>query len=602
LIALSQYDTQMRVLLLLAFSTPALVPGQQAPLPFEREMQPLVQRYCLACHSAAKHTGDLNLERFTSTEEVVKHPKVWQAVVDQLSLGEMPPKAMPQPGAEERLRMLAWLRGALKQAAQARAGDAGPVVLRHLNNAEYTYTIRDLTGVPTLDPAKEFPADGAAGEGFTNTGNSLVMSPALVTKYLDAAKQVSKHAMLLPDGIRFSPHTSRRDWTDETLGNIREFYAKFTEAGGADTVTQQGIALDKNRGGALPLEKYLAASLAVLAGQSIDRVARAQGLSPKYLRLLLQLMSGVTPSPVLDGPRAKWRAGDTKGLAEEIGMWQQALWKFNSVGHIGKADGPKSWMEAVTPVVSRQDFRIKVTPPEGSGEARLYLVARDAGDGSAGDSVIWKEPRLTIPGRPPILLRDVRGLIGALTQQRERIVASTAPALNAAAGADAGPLDPAAKKAWFDYLGISGAIPIQLNHLTARIQKTGNYDFIQGWGGAKQPSVLANSSDQHVRVPGNMRAHAVALLPTSTHYAAVGWSSPEAGTLRMEAAITPAHAECGNGVAWSLELRRGGTRQRLAQGFTRGAAPVSAGPFERVAVRAGDLVSVLIGPRDGNAS
>ena len=60
---------------------------------------------------------------------------------------------------------------------------------------------------------------------------------------------------------------------------------------------------------------------------------------------------------MLDGPRAKWRAGDTKGLAEEIGMWQQALWKFNSVGHIGKADGPKSWMEAVTPVVSRQDFR-----------------------------------------------------------------------------------------------------------------------------------------------------------------------------------------------------------------------------------------------------
>ena len=32
-----------------------------------------------------------------------------------------------------------------------------------------------------LDPAREFPADSAAGEGFTNTGNALVMSPALVT-------------------------------------------------------------------------------------------------------------------------------------------------------------------------------------------------------------------------------------------------------------------------------------------------------------------------------------------------------------------------------------------------------------------------------------
>ena len=30
------------------------------------------------------------------------------------------------------------------------------------------------------------------------------MSPSLITKYLDAAKDVANHAILLPDGIRFS--------------------------------------------------------------------------------------------------------------------------------------------------------------------------------------------------------------------------------------------------------------------------------------------------------------------------------------------------------------------------------------------------------------
>ena len=55
-----------------------------------------------------------------------------------------------------------------------------PVVLRRLSNTEYTYTLRDLTGVASLEPAREFPIDGAAGEGFTNTGNALVMSPALL--------------------------------------------------------------------------------------------------------------------------------------------------------------------------------------------------------------------------------------------------------------------------------------------------------------------------------------------------------------------------------------------------------------------------------------
>src|SRR4029453_10664935 len=158
----------------------------------------MVERYCLGCHSTEKHRGDLDLERFSSLDEVLKHPKAWQAVGEQLSLKEMPPKEKPQPTAAERERLLAWVNNALDEAAKARAGDPGPVVLRRLSNAEYSYTIRDLTGVPSLDPAKEFPVDSASGEGFMNVGNSLVMSPSLVAKYLDAAKDIAGHAVLLP--------------------------------------------------------------------------------------------------------------------------------------------------------------------------------------------------------------------------------------------------------------------------------------------------------------------------------------------------------------------------------------------------------------------
>jgi hypothetical protein len=118
------------------------------------------------------------------------------------------------------------------------------VVLRRLSNAEYTYTIRDLTGVDSLTPAREFPGDSAAGEGFMNVGNALVMSPALVTKYLDAAKEIASHAMLLPDGIRFSPSTTRRDWTEELLTDIRGVYREFTDQGGGTSVNLQGIRFD----------------------------------------------------------------------------------------------------------------------------------------------------------------------------------------------------------------------------------------------------------------------------------------------------------------------------------------------------------------------
>src|SRR5437899_4350901 len=93
---------------------------------FLQTMRPLVQKYCLQCHSAEKHKGDLNLERFTSFAEVLKQPTPWERVVEQLSLGEMPPKEKPQPTSEERQRLIGWAERALDEAALARAGDPGP--------------------------------------------------------------------------------------------------------------------------------------------------------------------------------------------------------------------------------------------------------------------------------------------------------------------------------------------------------------------------------------------------------------------------------------------------------------------------------------------
>jgi uncharacterized membrane protein len=111
------------------------VPQASAEASFNGEIRPLLNQYCLVCHSAAKHTGDVNLERFTLFKDVLEEPRVLQKVVEQLSVDAMPPKGMPQPVANERARLLAWVNGALKTAARARAGDPGPVVLRRLNNA-----------------------------------------------------------------------------------------------------------------------------------------------------------------------------------------------------------------------------------------------------------------------------------------------------------------------------------------------------------------------------------------------------------------------------------------------------------------------------------
>ncbi len=79
------------------------------------------------------------------------------------------------------------------------------MLARRLSNAEYNYTIRDLTGVD-IRPTREFPVDPANPAGFDNSGESLAMSPALLKKYLQAAREVANHLVLESEGLAFAPH------------------------------------------------------------------------------------------------------------------------------------------------------------------------------------------------------------------------------------------------------------------------------------------------------------------------------------------------------------------------------------------------------------
>jgi hypothetical protein len=626
------------VLILLAagaacISLPRPAPADPLPQPqelaqaFESQIKPLVARYCHKCHSEDRLEAEIDLASFGTLADVRKGTPTWQKVAEMLESAQMPPRGALQPTAPERMRLQTWVQEYLAMEARARAGDPGRVVLRRLSNAEYTYTLRDITGVEGLAPAREFPVDGAAGEGFTNTGGALVISPALVTKYLDAAKEASGHAVLLPDGLRFSAYSTKSDWTNEILASIRALYARFADQGGGDRVNLQGIVFDTNQGGRLPVERYLAATLKFrqeLSGgaRSADDVARELSLSPKYLGLLWQTLNGQPverPSLLLDDLRTQWRSAgpdDLPALAAAITRWQGALWRFASVGHIGKVNGPKAWMEPQNPVATRQELRAKLPESAEGNVVVLYLAASDAGDGASGDVVVFERPRLVAPGRPDLLLRNLRPVVGELASRRRKLFESAAGCLEAAAEASAasGSIDVAAlaKKhnvdadalaAWLEYLGIGASGPAKLGELiTRKAENMAGYTFIRGWVGDNALSVVANSSDQAVRIPGNMRPHSVAVHPAPTLSVVVGWRSAQAAAVKIAGTVQHAHPECGNGVAWSVELRRGNTRQRLATGVSQGARPVPFGPFEKIAVQAGDVVALIINPRDGNHS
>ncbi|HEX7378674.1 MAG TPA: DUF1592 domain-containing protein [Pirellulales bacterium] len=569
---------------------------------YTRVARPIVARFCVDCHSTADREGELDLERFAALDQVRTAPEVWQKVAEMLDLGEMPPKDAEQPSPDERRQLRAWVERCLNALAQANAGDPGPVVLRRLNNAQYTFTVRDLTRLD-LDPAREFPADGAAGEGFTNAGAALAMSPALLSKYLDAGKAIAGHAALLPAGFRFSPGTTRRDWSDELIGQIKQFYARFADGEGR-----------------LPLDRYFAATLdereALVAGQkTIAAVAAERGLNARYLQSLWTLLHAESdtppppPSLLLEMLRSRWqtsKAGEAAALTNEVAVWQKALSRFQSVGHL------KPWIVPINPLTARHEIRLKMPEAGDAKEVTLYLTAGTAGDGPAGDVVLWQSPRLVTPGHPDLLLRDVREVARQLVARRQRLFAATAKCLAAAeAGAAAEAIDRAqlaakhdvereSLDAWLDYLGLDDNAAIRLEHFTAKLERTGEHDFVQGWGSGETPNLVANSSDRHVRIPGNMKPHAVAVHPSPKLNVAVGWQSPLAGHVRIRGQVTHAHPECGNGVTWSLEWRRGRMRQPLAAGIAHGTNAVKVELTAPLPVRPGDFVSLVIGPRDGN--
>jgi mono/diheme cytochrome c family protein len=194
---------------------------------FTNTVKPFLNTYCVNCHSGAKAKAQLDLSVYSSTATVVRDYSRWTIALEKLSGKEMPPeKAKKQPTAEERDTVVKWIDAVCRAEARNHAGDPGDVPVRRLSNAEYNYTIRDLTGAD-IQPTKEFPVDPANQAGFDNSGESLDMSPTLLKKYLDAAREVANHMVLKPDGnIAFAPFPAlaETDRDKYCVNQIVDFY------------------------------------------------------------------------------------------------------------------------------------------------------------------------------------------------------------------------------------------------------------------------------------------------------------------------------------------------------------------------------------------
>jgi hypothetical protein len=211
----------------LAGSDPA-PPADPLEPRFATQVRPFLEHYCFSCHGPKKQKGGLDLSRDSTVAAVANNAPQWEMVLERLRAEEMPPEKAPRrPGADERAAAVAWIGDLLDREARRNAGDPGTVLARRLSNAEFDYTIRDLTGID-IRPTREFPVDPANEAGFDNSGESLVLSPALLKKYLAAARLVADHVVLKPEGFVFAPHPAVTD-TDRDkycVHRIIDFYER----------------------------------------------------------------------------------------------------------------------------------------------------------------------------------------------------------------------------------------------------------------------------------------------------------------------------------------------------------------------------------------
>jgi mono/diheme cytochrome c family protein len=180
----------------------------------------LIDQYCISCHSQRLKTAGVVLEGLDLTR-VGEAPDLWEKVAQKLRTQEMPPPGRSRPDPDGYHSAATQLEAALDAAAAARP-NPGRVAVHRLNRTEYTNAVHDLFGLD-IDGASLLPADEADEHGFDNTARVLSISPALLERYMAAARTISREAVgdasiaTVVDEVQISPNLVQDDRTRDDL-------------------------------------------------------------------------------------------------------------------------------------------------------------------------------------------------------------------------------------------------------------------------------------------------------------------------------------------------------------------------------------------------
>ncbi|MCH2324551.1 MAG: DUF1587 domain-containing protein, partial [Pseudomonadales bacterium] len=149
-----------------------------------------LNQYCLACHNDALSNADISFQNI-DISELSAHGGLPERLLSQLRNRRMPPMEMPKPPEEVYVELVNWLETEIDTLAAANPNPGRTDTFHRMNRAEYANAIRDLLNIE-VDVEELLPADDIDAYGFDNMADVLTVSPALMERYLSAARKISR--------------------------------------------------------------------------------------------------------------------------------------------------------------------------------------------------------------------------------------------------------------------------------------------------------------------------------------------------------------------------------------------------------------------------
>ena len=184
----------------------------------------VITKYCISCHNERARTAGLALDRLDVANPGA-HPAVFEAVVEKLRAGSMPPPGRPRPDAATYMAAATELERALDRAWAANPEPGRIGAVHRLNRTEYANAIRDLFGLDpqSIDIASQLPGDETADGSFDKFADVLSISTAHLERYMSVARQVTRRVTGLPpshpaiDTFEVPLHVTQEDRQTEDL-------------------------------------------------------------------------------------------------------------------------------------------------------------------------------------------------------------------------------------------------------------------------------------------------------------------------------------------------------------------------------------------------